>query len=87
MRTAPVVHIIQVVILAIEAMIDSEAVLREVRQALHGEPRVDFDHQAIRLAFANGELLVSGEVDGIAAKRRTISLSRWRDTLDNDCDR
>jgi osmotically-inducible protein OsmY len=53
-------------------MIDSEAVLGEVREALHGEPRVDFDRQSIQLAVANGELLVSGEVDSIAAKRRTI---------------
>jgi osmotically-inducible protein OsmY len=53
-------------------MIDSEAVLTEVRQALRGEARVDFDHQSIHLAFANGELLINGEVDSVAAKRRAI---------------
>lgn len=53
-------------------MIDSETVLAEVRRALRGEPRVDFDRQAIRLAFTNGEVLVSGEVDDIAAKRLAV---------------
>lgn len=54
-------------------MIDSEAVLAEVRQALRSEPRLDFDHQSIRLAFAAGELLMSGQVDGIAAKKRAAA--------------
>jgi osmotically-inducible protein OsmY len=54
-------------------MIDSEVVLTEVRQALRGEPRLDFDHQSIRLAFAAGELLMSGEVDSIAAKKRAVA--------------
>jgi len=50
-------------------MIDSEAALEEVRRALRREPRVDFDHQPISLTFAHGELLLSGEVGDIAAKR------------------
>ena len=53
-------------------MIDSEAALEEVRRALRREPRIDFDHQAISLTFANGELLISGEVDDIAAKRLAV---------------
>ncbi len=54
-------------------MIDSEAVLRDVRRALRGEPQLDLDRQSIRLAFAAGELLVTGEVDSIAAKKRAVA--------------
>jgi osmotically-inducible protein OsmY len=53
-------------------MVDSEAVLMEVRQALRGEAQLDFDRQSIHLAFANGELLINGEVDSVAGKRRAI---------------
>ena len=53
-------------------MIDSEAVLEEVRRRLRREPRIDFDHQAISLTFANGELLLAGEVGDIAAKRLAV---------------
>jgi len=53
-------------------MIDSDAVLEEVRRRLRREPRIDFDHQAISLTFANGELLLSGEVGDIAAKRLAV---------------
>jgi hypothetical protein len=53
-------------------MVDSEAVLTEVRQALRGGPRVDFDRQSIHLTFAKGELLITGEVASIAAKRRAV---------------
>lgn len=53
-------------------MIDSEAILAGVRRALHRDPRIDFDHQSIGLTFANGELLLSGEVGDIAAKRLAV---------------
>lgn len=53
-------------------MTDSEAALEEVRRALRREPRVNFDHQPISLTFANGELLLSGEVGDIAAKRLAV---------------
>jgi osmotically-inducible protein OsmY len=53
-------------------MIDNEAVLEEVRRRLRREPRIDFDRQAINLTFANGELLLSGEVGDIAAKRLAV---------------
>lgn len=53
-------------------MIDAEAGVKEVRRALRSEPRVDFDHQSIQLAYANGEILVSGEVADIAAKRLAV---------------
>ena len=49
-------------------MTDSEAALEEVRRALRREPRVNFDHQPISLTFANGELLLSGEVGDIASE-------------------
>jgi osmotically-inducible protein OsmY len=53
-------------------MTDSEAMLEAVRRRLRSEPRIDFDHQAIGLGFANGELLLSGEVGDIAAKRLAV---------------
>jgi osmotically-inducible protein OsmY len=53
-------------------MIDSEAALEEVRRALRREPRIDFDHHLITLTFANGELLLSGEVGDITAKRLAV---------------
>ena len=53
-------------------MTDSEAALEEVLRALRREPRVDLDHQPISLTFANGELLLSGEVGDIAAKRLAV---------------
>ncbi len=53
-------------------MIDAEAALEEVRLMLRSEPRVDFDHQSIQLAFANGELLIFGEVANMAAKRLAV---------------
>jgi osmotically-inducible protein OsmY len=53
-------------------MIDSVAVLEEVRRLLRRDPRIDFDHQSLGLTFANGELLLSGEISDIAAKRLAV---------------
>jgi osmotically-inducible protein OsmY len=54
-------------------MIDSEAAVEVVRKLLRRDPRIDFDHQSVTLTFANGELLLSGEVGDIAAKRRAVA--------------
>ena len=53
-------------------MIDNEAAAEQARRVLRRDPRIDFDHQAMNLTFANGELLLSGEVVHIAAKRRAV---------------
>lgn len=53
-------------------MIDSQAAIESVRRVLCRDPRIDFDRQAISLIFANGELLLSGEVGDIAAKRLAV---------------
>lgn len=53
-------------------MIDSAAVIEGVRRVLCSDPRIDFDRQAVTLTFANGELLLSGEVGDIAAKRLAV---------------
>ncbi len=50
-------------------MANTEAVLREIRHTLEREPRIDFAHQTINMLFANGELLLSGEVSDISVKR------------------
>jgi osmotically-inducible protein OsmY len=54
-------------------MPDSEAALEEVRRLLRRDPRIDFDHQRLNLTFANGELLLSGEVRDIAQKRLAVA--------------
>jgi osmotically-inducible protein OsmY len=53
-------------------MIDSEAATESVRRALRRDTRIDFDHQAVTLTFANGELLLAGEVGDITAKRLAV---------------
>jgi osmotically-inducible protein OsmY len=53
-------------------MIDNQTAVERVRRILRRDPRIDFDHQAMSLTFANGELLLSGEVGDIATKRRTV---------------
>jgi osmotically-inducible protein OsmY len=53
-------------------MIDSEAVLERVRRELRRDPRIDLNDEALTLTFANGELLLSGEVGDIATKRRAV---------------
>jgi osmotically-inducible protein OsmY len=54
-------------------MTDNEAAIEQVRRALRREPRIAFDRQQIGLNFANGELLLSGEVGDIAAKRLAVA--------------
>ncbi len=46
--------------------------LETVRSALHSEPRVHPTDGPIRLAFANGELTMEGEVDHIAGKKLAL---------------
>lgn len=53
-------------------MTDTEAVLKEIRRRLESEPRVDFGHQAMNIAFANGEVLLSGEVSDVCVKRLAV---------------
>jgi len=53
-------------------MTNTEAVLKEIRRALESEPRIDFVHQTMNIVFANGELLLSGEVGDISVKRLAV---------------
>ena len=50
-------------------MADTEAVLRDIRHTLEREPRIDLAHQTVNIVFANGQLLLSGEVSDISVKR------------------
>ncbi|HBK04474.1 MAG TPA: transporter [Acetobacteraceae bacterium] len=50
-------------------MTENQAVLGAVRSALHSEPRIHVTNGPIRLAFANGELTMEGEVDHISGKK------------------
>lgn len=53
-------------------MVDNNAVTREISRRLESEPRIDFAHQAITVIFAQGELLLSGEVSDISVKRVAV---------------
>ena len=53
-------------------MTDDRDVLDAVRSALHSEPRVHATDGPIRLAFADGELTMEGEVDHIAGKKLAL---------------
>ena len=53
-------------------MTDDRDVLETVRGAVHSEPRVHATDGPIRLAFANGELTMEGEVDHIAGKKLAL---------------
>lgn len=53
-------------------MTDDQDILEAVRQALHSAPRVHATDGPIRLAFADGELILTGEVDHIAGKKHAL---------------
>jgi len=67
-------------------MIDSEAAIERVRRALPRDPRIDFEHQAVSRTFANGELLLSGDVGNSAIKRLAVERAR-RGTVSDGGDR
>ena len=55
-----------------DPMMDERDALQAVRAALHSQPRVHPTEGPIRLAFANGELTMEGEVDHIAGKKLAL---------------
>lgn len=53
-------------------MTEAQDVLQAVRQALHSEPRVHPTAGPIRMAYADGDLTMEGEVDHIAGKKLAL---------------
>lgn len=53
-------------------MTDTETVVQQIRRQLESDPQIDFSHQAMNIVFANGELLLSGEVSDVSVKRLAV---------------
>ncbi len=68
-------------------MNDERTVLEAVREALHSEPRVRSTGQPIKLAFANGDLTMEGEVDHIAGKKLALEAAARVPGVDTITDR
>ena len=56
-------------------MIRAEEVVGSIYAALEREPRVNLHSHPIKVTFADGVVTVSGEVDGIAAKKITLTIA------------
>lgn len=56
-------------------MIRAEEVVGSIHAALEREPRVNLHSHPIELTFADGVVTVSGEVDGIAAKKIALAIA------------
>jgi len=68
-------------------MPETAKVLERVRQALHSEPRVKLVHQSVRLAFADGDLTMEGEVPDVAAKKLALKRAAAVPAVDHIVDR
>jgi osmotically-inducible protein OsmY len=53
-------------------MAERERILRDVRAALESEPRVDLHRHPLALDFADGDLILEGEVADVAAKKLAL---------------
>ena len=51
---------------------DADEVVEQVRAALLADERLDLAHHALALSFADGSLIIDGEVGSVAAKRLAI---------------
>jgi osmotically-inducible protein OsmY len=56
-------------------MIRAEEVVGTIMASLERDPRVNLHSNSIELSFADGVVTVSGEVDGIAAKKIVLELA------------
>lgn len=53
-------------------MREAERIRDAVRKALRSEPRIDLARHALRLTWAEGDLMIEGEVADIAAKKLAL---------------
>ncbi len=68
-------------------MSGEQTVLEAVRSALHSEPRVHPTGEPIRLAFANGDLIMEAEVDRVAGKKLALEAAARIPGVDTITDR
>ncbi len=52
-----------------------EAVLKVVRASLDREPLVNLHHSTIHMDYEDGELIMEGEVERLAAKKMAMELA------------
>lgn len=55
-------------------MDESEVIVR-IRAKLEQEPRINLHRAPVRLAFDHGDLVIEGEVESVAAKKRALELA------------
>ncbi len=53
----------------------TEEVLKEVRAAFAHEPRINLHRYPVHLALSNGDLIVEGEMEHVAAKKLALELA------------
>lgn len=56
-------------------MSGTDAILKQIQSALEHEPRVNIHSHPIHIGFSNGALVVEGEVQNVAAKKRALQLA------------
>src|SRR3972149_5053426 len=56
-------------------MVQKQAVVRQVHGLLEYEPRINLHRYPIKIDFADGALVLEGEVENIAAKKLALELA------------
>lgn len=64
-----------------------EAIVRRVRAALENEPRINLHRHPVRVAVASAAVVLEGEVDGVAAKKRAMRIAAAVDGVRGVIDR
>lgn len=64
-----------------------EAIVRRVRAALENEPRINLHRHPVHVAVASAAVVLEGEVDGVAAKKRAMRIAAAVDGVRGVIDR
>jgi osmotically-inducible protein OsmY len=56
-------------------MLKKEAIVKRVHGLLEHEPRINLHHYPIRITFADGAVVLEGEIENIAAKKLALELA------------
>jgi osmotically-inducible protein OsmY len=64
-----------------------DPIVKQVRAALEGEPRVDIHHHPVRVSTAAGAVVLEGELASIAARKRALRLAAAVDGVTGVVDR
>jgi osmotically-inducible protein OsmY len=65
----------------------AQQIVKAVRQALRSEPRIKLDRYPILLSFADGDLVMEGELPDIAAKKLALERGAGIRSVDHIVDR